>query len=187
MKCSTVLIRDFALVGVAVVGLTAMTGCGPQAGISVDPMRQHPIAKVPLDPDIIRVVKFFSISPWINFDPNNSRKPGGFAVEALYLVSARTERGAFGDGIIRVIMTAVDRDEKGKKVVREVQRWSFDPEEALPYRLKEKQVLGYGYQLRCNWGDADVLGKEIAIRVEFERRDGRVITGQANHFLVPTG
>ena len=153
----------------------------------MDPMRQHPIARVPLDPDIIRAVAIYSKNPWLNFDPTNSRRPGGFTFKSLWLVSARTERGAFGDGIIRVVMTMVDKDESGNKVMREVQTWSYDPEEALPYRAKEKQLLGYGYQLRCKWDDADVLGKEVGIRVEFERKDGRIIVGQTNHFKVPTG
>jgi len=165
----------------------SLVGCQSTfAPFGPDAIRNHPIARVPLDPDIVQVKKFFEISPWLSFDPNDSRKPGGFKV-VVYLISAKTQRGAFGDGVIHIVMSLAETDpnDPRAKHFREVRRWSYDPQQALLYRAKKKTVLGYGYQLRCNWEDTDVLGKEIAIHVEFERKDGRILTSQPNYLRPP--
>jgi hypothetical protein len=171
---------------VALLPLLLASGCNGSLWAGDDPVHRHPIARVPVDPDIVQLQRYFDrTSPWLNFDPTNSRKPGGFKM-TLYLISAKNQKGAFGDGIIHVIMSVIEKNAAGNRQAREVRRWSYDPEQALLYRVTKQSVLGYAYQLRCNWEDADVLGKEISIRIEFERRDGKTITARPTEFLVPS-
>lgn len=171
----------------AVFVLAVAMGCQTPENELGGMVSKNPIAKVPLDPDIVAVKKFLSTVPWISFDPNNRNKPGGFKV-LVYLISSKTQRGAFGDGIIRIVMSLAQRDETGKKVYREIRTWTYDTKQAFPYRMKKKNpVLGYAYGLRCRWEPEDdiVLGGEIAIRVDFERKDGMVLTAQPNILKPP--
>ncbi len=66
-----------------------------------------------------------------------------------------------------------------------MKHWSFDTEHAYEYGFRKKQRAGWGYQLRLNWGDLDVLGQEVMFIVSFERFDGRIIRGKRLYFKVP--
>jgi hypothetical protein len=146
------------------------------------------VAAMAGDPDIVAVKKFYSQTPWLSFDEAGDRNPEGFKV-TLYLISARTGKGTFGDGDIIVSLYEHDpqRASRGSEPPPPVlaKQWVLDPAAALPFRAKRQTYLGYGHQLRLNWGDTDVLGKTIAINIDFRRRDGRLIRGQPQFFQVP--
>ena len=170
--------RKRVLLGV--IGGFFIVGCaGPTAG----PAR---IAQAPLEPNVIEIATFFSANP---FGPvGGSSTPGGFRIGALYLMAPNEQGrsvGVFADGIIHVYLYAVEKDAEGKPTRRLVRDWTYDPVQAMPYRAKKATVLGYGYQLHCVWGDADVLGKDVEIEVHFARKDGRLITSTAKAFKVP--
>lgn len=143
-----------------------------------------------LETNIISIAAFFTHNP---FGPvGGSNTPGGFRIGALYLSApvrspeGKTgEEGVFADGIIHVYMYEVQGGPK-TRTERLAREWLFDAEQARPYRSKKKTAMGYGYQLHCAWGDADVLGKNVEVQINFERTDGRVISSRRYGFKVPT-
>jgi len=160
--------------------LAALGRPGGAAKLSVEQ-----VERARLERDIVAIAPHYNPYPWLLFDVTNPR-PQGFKIDALYLISAKTGKGVFGDGIIRVKMYRVERDEAGAGKRTLVHVWEFDPQAALPYRCVRRTVLGYGYQLHLKWpDDCDVLGKEISVVVEFVRRDGKVIRSHPKSFIVP--
>ena len=137
-----------------------------------------------ISPDIVKVSTFYVAAPWLNFEIARPDVPGGLKF-ALYLKPARYEKGAFGDGVIHVEMYRVDRAAGGQKDQTLVHRWSFDVDQAHPYRFSTEKRVGWGYGMRLNWEDADVLGREIMMVALFERRDGSIVRGRPKYFVVP--
>ncbi len=138
-----------------------------------------------VSPDIIRVSTFYNKqNPWLNFDRPPRPVPGGVKF-TVYLSSPDTALGVFGDGVIHVDLFRVDSDADGDPVQTPLRRWSFDKDQAYPYRVRRKSRLGWAYGFRLPWGEVDVLGKEVMFLVSFERRDGRVIYGQPVRLKVP--
>ena len=134
--------------------------------------------------DIVRVSRYYNKqSPWINFDDPPSKGPGGIRM-VVYLKSSKGHLGVFGDGTIHVNLYHIEKGPDGETVENHLKRWSFDAEQAVLYHTPRVR-LGRGYQLRLNWGDADILGKEAMFTVSFERYDGRVIHGQSMYLKVP--
>ncbi|MBN1491029.1 MAG: hypothetical protein JXA69_14035 [Phycisphaerae bacterium] len=170
--------RKRVLLGV--IGAILIAGCvEPTTG----PVQ---IAQAPLEPNVIEIATFFSANP---FGPvGGSSTPGGFRIGALYLMAPNEQGqsvGVFADGIIHVYLYSVEKDAEGMSARHLVRDWTFDPVQAMPYRAKKATVLGYGYQLHCVWGDADVLGRDVEIEVHFARKDGRLITSTPKAFKVP--
>ncbi|MGB9623933.1 MAG: hypothetical protein ACPMAQ_03645 [Phycisphaerae bacterium] len=164
----------------AVLALAAGGGCAmPPGGAGTR------AADPTLNPNIIKVIPFYGQNPFGTV--GGGGKTNGFVIQALYLVAPteKGEEGVFGDGIIHVSMFVIESDGEGHPQRRLVREWLFDPEQARPYRTKKRYVGGYGYQLHCAWGDADVLGKRIEIEVSFERRDGQVVRSRPRPFVVP--
>ncbi len=168
-----------------------LAGCGqPQSGLdggSSDPYRMsvRDVAQAPLAPDIVEVHTHYNLFPWLQFDPADSR-PQGFMISALFLVSARTEKGAFGDGVITVRLFRVERDARPRDARVLVHTWTFTPQEALPFRSTKRTVVGMGYQLRLRWPeDVDLTGEEVVVFVEFARPDGKVIRSGPKSLKVP--
>jgi hypothetical protein len=169
--------------GGSLAGLLAVLNVGCQGwGGGLGTQR---VSDPPLEPNIIQVVPCWSQDP---FGPvGGGSKPGGFVIGALYLVAPTEkggERGVFGDGIIHVLMYVLEQqgEKENRRLVRE---WLFDPEQARPYRTKKAYVGGYGYQLHCAWGDADVVGKRVELEVSFERKDGQVVHSRPRQYIVP--
>ncbi|HOQ88125.1 MAG TPA: hypothetical protein PLQ89_20670, partial [Phycisphaerae bacterium] len=54
-----------------------------------------------------------------------------------------------------------------------------------PFRCKRRVEAGWGYALFLNWGDLDLSNQIIRLIVQFERRDGIVISGSHKEFRVP--
>lgn len=134
--------------------------------------------------DIVQVATFYNQEPWLNFDPIPTDVPGGLRF-TLYLAPTGSPKGVFGDGTIHVEMYRVERAADGKVETALVRRWSFTTDEARVYRARDKRRLGWGYGIRLDWGDVDVLGREIMVIVSFERKDGRTVRGRPKNFQVP--
>ncbi len=128
----------------------------------------------------------FNIFPWLQFDPADPR-PQGFAVQSLYLIDNKTERGVFADGTIVVRMYRVDREPDGRETRPLVHTWRLNPAQAMPFRSHRRTVFGVGYMLLLQWPkNLDVLNREIMVIVEFERPDGKVISSHPKFLKVPT-
>jgi len=139
----------------------------------------------PARSDIVRVATFFNSQRiWLNFDAPPTREPQGLKF-SVFLTASDRELGVFGDGTIHVdlFQTQGTPDSAANRV--HLKRWSFNAEQARPFRAKKPTRYGWGYGLRLPWGDLDVRGKEIQIIVSFERRDGRVISGLPQYLKVP--
>jgi hypothetical protein len=129
-----------------------------------------------------QVVCFFTQSMWQSFDAEGDRNPEGFKF-TLYLLSARTGLGVLVDGLIRVKMYSVDRDEDNRIVRKLVQEWNMKTSD-LP-RAREQRAFGYAYVPYLYWGDIDVLGRQVEISVEYESPSGRVVRSQTTTHKVP--
>jgi len=171
---------------VVIAALLGVAGCGqPTSTLGAGtPMGNHPIARARMYDDIYEVVKFFPAMPWLSFDPEGDPDPEGFKV-AVYLISSVTRKGEFADGVIHVRMWDTQTPLSGSKESQLIKEWTFTPEEALPVRVVKRTLLGNGYQLRLNWGDLDMLGRPIRVRIDYERKDGRMVLGQPHELRVP--
>ncbi|MEE9293471.1 MAG: hypothetical protein V3W34_00695 [Phycisphaerae bacterium] len=135
--------------------------------------------------DIVLVATFpDKQNPWLNFDDPPRDIPGGIKIP-VYLADSRSPLGVFGDGTLCVNMYRIDRNSDGEEQPVLVRQWEFDTQHAHLYGFKERQRVGWGYQLRLNWGDADVLGREVMFLVSFKRHDGRIIQARRTFFKVP--
>lgn len=134
--------------------------------------------------DIVSVNTFYIAKPWLNFDVPPTNIPGGLKF-ALYTTGANSARGVFGDGTIHIDMYRVETEAGIETKRSHVRRWSFNTEQAYPYRAKREVRFGRGYGFRLDWRDSDVLGKEIMIVASFERLDGRIIYSQPKYLKVP--
>jgi hypothetical protein len=157
------------------------------SGGCLEPVQPSP-AHAPGDPDIVAVKKFYAMVPWLSFDDAGDPNPEGFKV-TVYLISSKTDKGAFGEGDILVSLYEYDseRPPRGEKSrpPQMIHQWALTPDDAMPFRAKNPTVMGYGYQLRLTWGELDLLGKTISINIDFRRPDGRIIRGQPQTFQVP--
>jgi hypothetical protein len=148
-------------------------------------MTVEEVENSPLASDIVEVHTHYNLFPWLQYDMTDPR-PQGFVISALFLVSNKTGKGAFADGLITVKMYRVDRDEQRHESRTLVHTWQFTPQQAMPYRAVKRTVVGLGYQLHLHWPDnLDLIGREIVVMVEFTRPDGRVIRSGTKFLKVP--
>ncbi len=163
--------RPSALVFVGLLALFTASGCATLDGR----FRKN----------IVSVATFVDKrSPWLNFDDPPRDVPGGIKIP-LYLTSHDSPLGVFGDGTLHVDMYRVDKAPDGSEEPAHLRRWTYDTQQAYMFGTRKKQRVGWGYQLMLNWGDVDVLGREVMFIVSFERLDGRMIRGKRIYFKVP--
>lgn len=157
----------------------------PPSGSDPYRMTVEEVQNAPLETNIVQVNAHYGLFPWLQFDPSDPR-PQGFKVASLFLVSGKTSKGVFADGLITVRMYRVDRDPQHRETRTLVHTWEFTPEQALPFRAVKRTVVGYGYQLHLRWPpELDLVDREIVVTVEFTRRDGKVIRSGPKFFKVP--
>ncbi len=152
-----------------------------------DPYRMtvEEVERAPLESDIVRVHTHYNLFPWLQFDLTDPR-PQGFMVSALFLISGKTGKGVFADGLIAVKMYRIDRDQQRRETRTLVQTWQFTPMQALPYRAVRRTEVGEGYQLHLRWADdLELTNREIMVVVQFTRRDGKVISSGPKSFKIP--
>lgn len=172
---------------IAVMGLI-LAGCeGQDKGTS--PSRQptpEEVLHMPVEYNVNTIAVFRNpYSSWIWTD-DRSRIQGLF-VNSLYLLG-HDGKGVFGDGVIRTKLYVYETTPEGQKKQTLFKEWSFDVEEALPFRAKKPTALGWGYGLLpLGWEEADLSGRDIRLVVSFERRDGRTVNHRGIDFRVPHG
>ena len=157
-----------------------LTGCGPEQTVA-----PFSVAMAPTSDNIVQIVKFYTRGPWLQFRQDGGPRPDGFKVSALYLIDGQTDRGAFGAGTIAVNLYVVERDEQGDDVATKIYEWEYDAQKAMPFRAKKRTLQGWGYQLRLNWGDLDLSGKEIEIEILYRRLDGQTVNSAPKRLKVP--
>lgn len=136
-------------------------------------------------PDIIRVSTFYNSQRlWLNFDNPPTDVPQGLKF-TVFLTGTQSELGVFGDGTLHMDMFRIDYNPDGEPTRTPVRHWSFNTQEAMPYRGKRPTRYGQGYGFRIPWGDVNVHGKEIQVTVSFERLDGTIVHGQPKGLKVP--
>jgi hypothetical protein len=81
--------------------------------------------------------------------------------------------------------TTTSRNALGKKLFE----LELPPDRAMPFRVVRRPertyVMGDGYQLRLSWGDLDVAGRAVALVIEYQRTDGRMIRRSPFWLRVP--
>lgn len=194
-KCSAWRLAGRYALAAFVVAAFAMTGCvDSKSGefVSVLPSpKPKPKSMAPQErrgeregfvDSICNVVSFFPVNTWQSFDNEGDRNPEGFAF-VLYLISCKTGKGGFGDGLVHVNLYRIDRGPRGATERELVQNWTIRHKELNP---RQPARLGYGYQPTLFWGDnVDLLGKEVEIVVRYEAPDGAIVQGQTVHRKVP--
>jgi|GEM_PF-809739 len=141
--------------------------------------------QLPVDPTIVRVAAYYDpFNPWM-WDESRSRVVG-IVVSRLYLGGGRNGLGVFGDGVIRPRVFLLDNDKTNPKPPQLVKEWSFDVQQAVPFRSTKRTAQGWGYGLPLAFDEGtNLAGKEIRIIVAFERRDGMVLQSGKKDFRVP--
>lgn len=136
-----------------------------------------------LETNIVNVHAYIdAINCWVWNEDRTA--PRGIVIKALYLEGP--SGGVFGDGIIRPKLFVAYRDDEGKRRWHLAKEWSYDVEDAMPFRTKKRFMAGWGYQLYLVWGDElDLTGQEVRLIVEFERRDGIVVRSGKTDRKVP--
>lgn len=136
-----------------------------------------------LEPNVLGVSCLYDpLSPWL-WNSEHTRVCG-VKINALYLQGAKYT-GVFGDGVIRPRLLVAGRDEQGKVEYRLIKEWTFDVQQAMPFRAKKQTRAGWGYALFLNWGELDLGGRSVRLIVDFQRSDGIVISGSKKDFRVP--
>lgn len=136
-----------------------------------------------IEPNVLGVSCFYDpFNPWIwNEDHTQVR---GVKIGAMFLLGPEST-GVFGDGIILPKLFVSYRNEQGKRAYKLVKEWSFDVDQAMPFRAKRRTRWGWGYALFLPWGDIDLAGRDVRITVSFKRADGLLISGSKKDFRVP--
>ena len=159
------------LVGVAIL----IPGCQATGPTGADPTADQ-VAFMKTEPSITNIAIFWDpYSPWIwNEDKSEVR---GIKAGPLYLLGPKG-LGAFGDGIIRPRLYRLEKNADGKMQPILVKEWSLTVEEAIPYRMKSRKALGWGYGLRLplEWEELNLPPGELRLVVAFERNDGYIVT-----------
>lgn len=136
-----------------------------------------------LEPNVLGVSCFYDpLNPWIWNSQHMQVR--GVRINALYL-RGPNYTGVFGDGVIRPRLYVLTRDEQGKQEYRLLKEWTFDVNQAMPFRAKRRMTAGWGYALFLDWGDLNLTGRNVRLTINFERTDGVVISGSKKDFRVP--
>jgi len=138
----------------------------------------------PLEQKIVRVAAYYPThNPWIWNDARTHVR--GIVISALYLEGPDI-LGVFGDGVIRPRLYVYDPAGAVDTQMQLVKEWSFDVDQARPFRSTKRTLLGNGYRFHLIWADElDLSGQSIRMVVVFERRDGTLIYSGKKDFRVP--
>lgn len=145
--------------------------------------RPDPIAveKVDTHDDIIAINDIWQNYPWRG---NQEGQVVGFTT-AVYFQSGTTGKGSFVPGTIRCRLSSVQRKAGGTERLT-LQTWEFDEKAAMGFRVMRKTINWYFYGFPLVWSpDLKLTDKEIEIQFEYERKDGRIVTGSPKRLKVP--
>ena len=149
------------------------------------PAPPSPADDAPIESQIVRVNKFFSSNPWLNFEGDGTNRIDGIRF-TVYLEGPNGPSGVFGTGRMIVTMFRIDQLPDGSESVSQIYDWDLPPEKAYAWRAKKKTAMGWGYGIRLNWDkNMDLSGKQIAIIVKYIREDKSVVTSSRQVLKVP--
>ncbi len=173
--------RRSGAVSSCVLTLLTMVGCTDQQGWGGNKQAAGSSAGSP-GHEVGRVICFYQPPVWLNLDIEGDPNPEGFKFN-MYLVSRKTGRGIIAKGVLQSRMYVTDRlpDETTQR--REVCAWTRDLDQVV--RTTREYELGWGYQPRFYWGDADVLGRSIEIVTWYEAPNGRKVYARTHSERVP--
>jgi hypothetical protein len=136
-----------------------------------------------IEPNVLGISCFYDpFNPWMW--NNEHTEVHGIKIGSLFLLGANST-GVFGDGVIHPRLYVGYRDENARQQYKLVKEWTFNVDQARPFRAKRRTRWGWGYALFLPWGDLKLTGRDIRITVTFERTDGIVISGNKKDFKVP--
>jgi len=185
--CGSATSRPDCCAAISLASCLLLLGCA-DGGRAGDWHNAEQIANAPTESDIVRVFPVYEPTPWLVRQDDDSGEPIGIRVSSLYLISNRTGKGVFGDGLLRVVLYRITSPPGARPVRRKVKEWQFDCQQAVPWRVTKPSWMGYGYQFDLVWpADLELAGCEIALAIEYVRADGRVVRSTPKHFEVPTG
>ncbi|MBI5765427.1 MAG: hypothetical protein HZA51_18110 [Planctomycetes bacterium] len=174
-----------------IAGAVIAAGCmkpAPSTGVSQSrskPFDSKEPAEGPLEPNIVRVNKFFSSEPWLSFESDGTNRPDGVKF-SVYLEGPRKSAGVFGTGRMVVTMYRIDINPVGEEMATQVYEWDLPADKCYVYRAKAQTALGWGYGLRLQWDRGlDLSGKQVAFLVKYIREDGKVITSSRQVLKLP--
>ncbi len=130
--------------------------------------------------NVFKVVCIIKPVPWLSFggDPN----PSGLKF-SLYLVSRDTGKGILADGLLQARMYR--REPVAEGGFQRVEACSWTHDFANVPHTKRQYAMGWGYQPLLYWGDTDVAGRDVEIKVWFEDHNGRRVYAQSISLKVP--
>jgi hypothetical protein len=134
------------------------------------------------------VVAIYDPFPWL-FDPDDDTdKALGIRIRSLFLISAKTKKGVFGDGTVRMTLYAVQRSPESRPVREKLHEWKFDEAQAVASRVAKKTWMGYGYMFDLVWPEQiNLAGQEIALGIDYIRTDGKLVRERPKYFRVMVG
>jgi hypothetical protein len=183
--CANVARRRLAPTIAAVATGILLAGCAAFSGGPASPDR---IARAPTEADIVDVVAIYDPFPWL-FDPaDDTDKVLGIRVRSLFLISAKSKKGVFGDGTLRMTLYQVQHPPGSRPVRQKLHEWKFDATEAVNSRVAKKTWMGYGYMFDLVWPEhLNLAGREIALSIDYTRTDGKIVRERPRHFRVVAG
>lgn len=187
--CGSAISRSSCCAGICLASCLALLGCADDQRLgSGDWLKREQIANAPTESDIVRVFPVYDPVPWLVRRDDDSGEPIGIRISAVYLISDRTSKGVFGDGLLRMILYRISHPAGARSVRQKINEWQFDSQQAVVWRVTKPSWMGYGYQFDLIWpGDLDLPGREIALAIEYVRADGRAVRSVPKHFKVPIG
>jgi len=169
----------------AIVAGVVLAGCAAFPGDDASPAQ---IARAPTQSDIVEVVAIYDSYPWL-FDPDDDTgKAVGIRIRSLFLISAKTKKGVFGDGTLRMTLFEVQHPPGSRPVREKLHEWQFDKVQAVNSRVTKKTLMGYGYMFYLAWPEEmDLAGREIALGIDYIRTDGKLVRERPKYFQVMAG
>jgi len=140
----------------------------------------NPQGKSQPSQNVLKAVCVYHQIPWISF--GGDANPDGFKL-ILYLVSRETGKGILTDGLLQIRMYRKDQAADGTPVKVEVCAWTQDLAN-VPH-TKQEYPVGWAYVPMLYWGDTDILGREVEIKLWYEDSSGRRVYAQPKTLQVP--
>ncbi|MCP4248970.1 MAG: hypothetical protein GY778_18155 [bacterium] len=129
---------------------------------------------------VFKVVCILKPAPWVSF--GGDANPSGLKFN-LYLLSRDTGKGILADGLLQARMSRkVPAAEGGFQRV-ELCFWTHDLADFI--RSKRASAIGWGYLPVLHWGDTDIAGQDVEIKVWYEDHNGRRVYAQPISLKVP--
>jgi len=168
-----------------IVAAVVLTGCAAFSGDGASPDR---IARAPTQSDVVEVVAIYDPFPWLFNPDDDTDKVLGIRIRSLFLISAKTKKGVFGDGTLRMTLYGVQHPPGSRPVRERLHEWQFDKVQAVNSRVAKKTWMGYGYMFDLAWPEEmDLAGREIALGIDYIRADGKLVRERPKYFQVMAG